>query len=76
MSSVHNLLGNDKVHIVLYADKWPFLEWKCISREEGGLEHGWKISKILEAYRNVLGSDFLCTSQQNREMQNFVADIH
>jgi hypothetical protein len=26
MFSVHNLLGNDKVHSVLYADKWPFLE--------------------------------------------------
>jgi hypothetical protein len=26
MFSVLNLIGNDKVHIVLYADKWPFLE--------------------------------------------------
>jgi hypothetical protein len=42
----------------------------------GGLRQGWEISKILEAYRNVLGSNFLCTSQQNRQMQNFVADIH
>jgi hypothetical protein len=41
----------------------------------GGLQQGWKISKILEACRNVLGSD-LCTSQQNRQMQNFVADTH
>jgi hypothetical protein len=48
---------------------------KCISREEGGLEQGWKISKILEAYQNVLGSDFLCTSQQNRQMENFLGDI-
>jgi hypothetical protein len=42
----------------------------------GGLEQGWEISEILEAYQNVLGSDCLCTSQQNRQMQNFVADIH
>jgi hypothetical protein len=42
----------------------------------GGLQQGWEISKILEEYQNVLGSDFLCTSQQNRQMQNFVADIH
>jgi hypothetical protein len=42
----------------------------------GGLQQGWEISKILEAYQNVLGSDFLCTSQQNRQMQNFVAYIH
>jgi hypothetical protein len=49
MFSVHNLLGNDKVHSVLYADKWTFLEL-CISREEGGLEQGWEISNILEAY--------------------------
>jgi hypothetical protein len=52
------------------------LRIKCISREEGGLEQGWEISKILEAYRNVLGSNFLFTNQQNRQMQNFVADIH
>jgi hypothetical protein len=38
----------------------------------GGLQQGWEISKTLEAYRNVLGSDFLCTSH----MQNFMADIH
>jgi hypothetical protein len=42
----------------------------------GGLEQGWEIGKILEAYQNVLGSDFLCTNQQNRQMQNFVTDIH
>jgi hypothetical protein len=26
---------------------------KCINREEGGLEQGWKISKILEACQNA-----------------------
>jgi hypothetical protein len=40
----------------------------------GGLQQGWEISKILEAYQNVLGSHFLCASQQNRQVQNFVAD--
>jgi hypothetical protein len=29
MFSVHNLLGNDKGHSVLYADKWPLLEFSA-----------------------------------------------
>jgi hypothetical protein len=32
----------------------------------GGLQQGWEKSKILLAYQNVLGSDFLRTSQQNK----------
>jgi hypothetical protein len=56
---------------------------KCKSREEeklyiilvGGSQQEWEIDKRLEAYQNVLGSAFLCTSQQNRQMQNFVPDI-
>jgi hypothetical protein len=42
----------------------------------GGLQHGWEISKIVEEYQNILGSDFLFTSQQNRQMQKAVADTH